>query len=112
MDGYALAEATAAKFGENALAATNDILAGRRTRSFGLGLNEYVAIGSFIASMAQVAIGVYQTKTSSKEFLDVLAQHEQASGSLNPELRAEIAKQMFDVLSAHAQAARSKSVGH
>lgn len=96
MVGEELARATAAAFGGDVEAATRDVLEGGQPRAFGV--TEAVMIGTFIVSVAQVAVTWYQARTSRKELIAGLLKDELASGRLTEEKREEIVSRLAEQL--------------
>jgi hypothetical protein len=96
MDSDELAMATAATFGEEVVTSTQQALNRKGTRSFGL--NEYLAVGSFIVSLSQAAIACYQVMRSRKELADGLTKNIQSSEKLSAELQEKIIARLADII--------------
>jgi hypothetical protein len=96
MDAQRLARDTAIAYGQDVLKATEAAMSIPLTRSFGP--NEYLAVGSFIASLAQVAVALYQMQKSPDELVQLLEKQAPVQSGINPEQCKEIAKQIVVLL--------------
>jgi hypothetical protein len=93
-----LARAVAAEMGGEVAEETDKTLRGEGERAFGLGLTEAMAIGAFIAQLAQLAVQLYQASKDRAVLISRLDAEAPPSPKLDAAKRQSIITRIVDKL--------------